>query len=759
MTDRGDHTSEEEGGLAIGDLLGALYRRWWMIALFAFVVTSIAVSVALILPNEYEATATVQIDPRKKTIVSLDAVLPDIAGDTPTIESQVEIIRSRVIALKVIDALGLRHDPEFGGVPLPALPAGQIAAPPTAEALAASEAAADSRRRIESATTTRSVMGPDAASIGNDNPERDVVATEFGNRLKTLRVRNSLVVEINFRSRDPVKEARIANTIAEVYIRDQIDMKIKATGLAAELLGPRLDGLRAKVSEAEHSVARFKAEHGIVDTEGQLLSEKQLARIMEQTVTARGGTAEAKAKFEQLRDHLRGGASRNIGDVLTNHTVTLLKDQLVKSTKREAELLTRYGPRHPEMAKVRAEIADIESQISRETDQIIANVRREYEVAVERERTLENNLTQLKEQQSVTKELAVKLRDLEREADTSRRVFETFLARYKQTVETQELHLPDARIVEKADVPFKPVAPKRKQIVLIGLVAGLGLGTGLVLLLEFLHIGLARPEDAQALLGVPLLASVPMLKRQSDGLTDPRLSLRIVLAQPNGPFARAIAELRDQLDRRRRDSRPRVILVTASLPNEGTTVTAANLALSLAARGDRTLLIDADLRRSRLTQQLGLEQAPGLIDAIRCGHDFETVLLRDTVSGMAIMPAGQPGRFPLAPQDALEAPGFAHRLGRLKTHFDTIVIDAPPLLPVLDARILAGYADEILFVAVWRKTPRDLIRKAVRLLGSNAALLSGVVLNQVEQQTKPVVRERRTPSLSSAATRPQRRAA
>ncbi len=759
MSNSSEHTGDEESGLAIGDLLGALYRRWWLIAAFAVTAGAIAVAIALYLPNEYEATATVQIDPRKKTIVSLDAVLPDIAGDTPTIESQVEIIRSRVIALKVIDALGLRHDPEFGGVPLPSAGTAKVGQASSAESAAAVAAAAEDRRRIDIATTTRSVLGPDAASIGNDKPERDIVAAEFAGRLKTFRVRNSLVVEINFRSRDPVKAARIANTIAEVYIRDQIDMKIKATGLAAELLEPKLDGLRAKVAEAEHGVARFKAEHGIVDTEGQLLSEKKLARLMEATVAARGSTAEAKAKFEQLRDHLRRGESRNIGDVLTNHTVSMLKDQLAKSTKHEAELLTRYGPKHPEMAKVRAEIADIESQISRETDQIIANVKREYEVAIERERTLDANLAQLKEQQSVTKELTVKLRDLEREADTSRRVFETFLARYKQTVETQELHLPDARIVEKADVPFKPVSPKRKQIVLIGFIAGLGLGAGLVLLLELLHTGLAKPEDAKALLGVPQLAAIPMLKRESDGLTDPLLSLRIVLAQPRGPFARAIAELRDHLDLQRSDSGPRVILVTASLPNEGTTVIAANIALSLAARGDRTLLIDADLRRSKLTQQLGLEQAPGLVDAIGCGQDFETVLLRDSVSGLTVMPAGHVGRFALAPQDTLEAPGFAHRLGRLKTHFDTIVIDAPPLLPVVDSRILAGYADQILFVAVWRKTPRDMIRKAVRLLGSNAALLRGIVLNQVDPQAHAKERSKREPRLSTFASRPPRRAA
>jgi capsular exopolysaccharide synthesis family protein len=233
-----------------------------------------------------------------------------------------------------------------------------------------------------------------------------------------------------------------------------------------------------------------------------------------------------------------------------------------------------------------------------------------------------------------------------------------------------------------------------------------------------------------------------MLRRHSDGLTDPMLSLRVVLAQPHGPFARAIAELRDGLDRQRSDSAARIILVTASLPNEGTTVTAANLALSIAVKGGRTLLVDADLRRSRLTHHLGLEQAPGLIDAIGTGQDLEQVILKDTVSGLAVMPAGDVGRFPLSPPDVLEAPGFAHRLARLKSHFDTIVIDAPPLLPVVDARILASYADQIVFLAVWRRTPRELIRRAVRLLGSNSVMLQGVVLNQVDTQEPPSPRDR-----------------
>lgn len=727
------HSEDDEGGgIRPGDVLVALRRRVWLIVLFAAAGGLLAGLLALSRPNIYEATATVQIDPRKKTIVSLDAVLPDIAGDTPTIESQVEILRSRVIALRVIDALGLRTDPEFGGRPEPD---------------------GSASHRAEEAKSARSVAGPAASSIGADRPERDVVASIFLENLKTVRVRNSLVVEINFRSKDPVKAARIANTIAEVYIRDQIDMKTKATNLASELLSPKLDSLRSRLAEAEQRIARFKAEHGIFDVDGQSLAEKQLARVMEQSVLARNLTAEARARYERLQGAHVGSQGKQITEVLQSHTVRDLKDKVARASKNEAELLTKYGIKHPEIAKVRAELSDLQGQLRREVDQIVANVRNEYNVAAERERMLEESVTQMKEQQTVTKEVTVKLRDLEREADTSRRIFEAFLGRYKQTVETQDLHLPDARIVEKADVPFSPVAPKRKQILLIGLIAGLAIGAMLALALELARRGLSRPKDSEAMLGLPLLAEVPALKRQSDGFGDPATALRIVLAQPAGVVARQMRKLLERLSQRRSDAGPRIILVTASLPNEGTTVVASNLALQAVAQGQRTLIIDGDLRRSKLSEYLGLGSAHGLIDAIALGQEFESVILRDTASGLAVIPAGQVASVALPVHELLAAPGFAHRLARLKLHFETIVIDAPALLPVVDSRLLASYADEIVLVATWRRTPLDVLRKAVQVLGGSAALLAGVVLNH----TDPVMHAKRP--ATRVGSRPARRAA
>jgi capsular exopolysaccharide synthesis family protein len=452
---------------------------------------------------------------------------------------------------------------------------------------------------------------------------------------------------------------------------------------------------------------------------------------------------------------LRDGEGKNVDEVLKSHTVRMLKEQLGRATRREAELITRYGSKHPELIKARAELADISGQLALEIDQIVANVKNEYKVAADRERMLEQSLNQLKDQQNLSKEVSVKLRDLEREAETSRRVLEAFLARYKQTTESQDLHLPDARIVEKADVPTAPTAPKRKQIVLIGAFGGLGLGLGLALLLELMTPGLARPEDADTTLGVPHLATVPMLKRSSDGLSDPNAAVRVVLTQPHGVFARKLRLLESEIDRRRGDPTPRVLLVASSLPNEGKTVIAANLALALAARGTRTLIIDADLRRSTLSQKLGVEEAPGLIDAVGYGQDFESVILRDTVSGLAVMPAGGTGRVVLSPPEVLEAPGFGQRIARLKAHFDTIIIDVPPLLPVVDGRIVADYADQIVFVAAWQRTPKQLVRRAVSLLGANAAKIIGLVINQAD----PVVHARNPLSRGGVRQAAARRAA
>lgn len=725
MANRNDSDEDEGGGgFALGDLIGLVRRRWLIIVASTALLAVLAALIAYSLPSRYEAAATVQIDPRKKTIVNLENVVSDLKADQSTVESEVEVLHSKAILLKVIEALELRTHPDFTKPTL------------MQRLLKRIGLAGDVTTPVERQPLSDSgVVMASKTLPGGGVPERDEIVSAFEKRLKVSRVRNTLLIEVKFSAGDPVLAARVANTLLEVYLKEQLDAKIRATGQATDLLEHKLDGLRQKVSEAERRVAAFKAQHNIFDAEGQLLSEKQLARLMEQTVIARNHTAEAKARFEQVHEMLRKGQHRNsIADVLQSPTIRLFKDQLVKATRREAELLTKYGPKHPEMARARAEVADVEAQLAVEVDKIVSNLETEFRVAAERERALAQSLGGLKDQQVLTKDAAVMLKELEREALSSKQVFEAFLMRYKQTAETADLQVADSRIVERADVPLSVASPKRMQLVILGTAAGLALGFGLALLLEFSSPGLRRPEDIEEALGIAHLASVPLLKRRSDGFDTPDTAIRAAVIVPDGVFAESLRTARYSIDIRRRDPNPRILLVTSALPNEGKTLLAANLAYQLATQGIRTLLIDADVRRSSLSQQLGVDRAPGLLEAIAHGHPFEGYLLRDSTTGLVVLPAGGGGQSApsLSPVQALDAPGFGQRLARLKTYFDTIIVDAAPLLPVVDSRILADHADQIVLVTTWGKTPRQLLRRAIHLLGANNGKLTGAIINQVD---------------------------
>ncbi len=725
MTSRSENEDDEGGGgFAFGDLFGLVRRRWIVMAAGTFVCGALAAAMAFSLPSRYEAAATVQIDSRKKTIVNLENVVSDLKADQATLESEVEVLQSKAILLKVIDALALRTHPDFTRPTFAQRMLRRIG-------LASDVASATDRPK-------QNLEGFGLASNdlpGGLAPERDELVAAFEKRLKVARVRNTLLIEVKFSAGEPVLAARIANTLLEVYLKEQLATKVRATGQATELLEHKLEGLRQKVYDAERRVAAFKAEHNIFDAEGQLLSEKQLARLMEQTVIARNHTAETKARYEQVHEMLRKGQHRNsIADVLQSPTIRLFKDQLVKVTRREAELLTKYGPKHPEMVKARAEVADIEAQLAIEVNKIVSNLETEFRVAAERERALAQSMGGLKDQQVIAKDAAVLLRELEREAQTSKQVFEAFLSRYKQTAETADLQVADSRIVERADVPLGVASPKRLQLTGLGVLAGLVSGFGLALLLEFSSPGLRRPEDIEEALGIAHLASVPLLKRRSDGFDTADTAIRAAIVVPNGVFAESLRTARHSIDIRRGDPNPRVILITSALPNEGKTLLAANLAYQLATQGVRTLLVDADVRRSSLSQQLGLDRAPGLLDAIAHGHPFEGYLMRDATTGLVVLGAGGGGQIApsMSPVQALDAPGFGQRIARLKTYFDTIIIDAAPLLPVVDARILADHADQIVLVTTWGKTPRQLIRRAIHLLGANGGKLAGAVINQVD---------------------------
>lgn len=707
-----DIDDDDEGGIDPVEIARALLARWRLIVAVAASVTAIAVTIALLLPTRYEATATVQIDPRKRTVLPLENVVSDLRPDAGTVESEVEVLKSRTLALMVIGRLGLREHPEFNAPSMLGSIASLVGLPSGGKA-----------------------GGKGDSTPGGREPDRaqwppDELLEAFGKRLKTARVRNSLVVEIRFQASEPVLAARIANALVDAHLEDQLRSKTEATRATARQLEEKLGGLRRQVAEAEQRVAKYKTENGLVDAEGQLLSEKQLARLMEQTIVARNQVAEAKARYDQLQVMLRDGRPRNtIADVLQSHTVRMLKDQLGKASRREAELLTRYGPRHPELIKVRAELADAKAQVDGEVRQIVANLHTELQVADARERSLAGSLAALKAGQGVSQAAAVRLRDLERDAHTSRQVLEAVLARFKQTTETLDIQTADSRVIERADAPSQPVAPKRRQIAMIGAGLGVALGGGLALVLHMMTPALLRREDAEREIGLPVLASLP---GHGTRRAEPLVDLRATVADPASPFAEAVRAAGLEIDACWNSGAPRIILVASALAEEGATLAASNLAHHLAQTGRRTLLVDADLRTRRLSHDLGLSNCSGLIQALASGSPLEGAIVVERASGLAVLPAGTGGPHIGSPADFLARSGAAQRLAGLRDRFDVIVIDAPPLLPVVDARLLAAHADQIVLVTLWRGRTIEPTRRALEALGRDGARVAGLIVNTID---------------------------
>jgi polysaccharide biosynthesis transport protein len=707
------------------DFVALIRRRLKVLIVTVLVVVGATVAVCLALPNRYEGTSTIQLEPRAKKIVGIDAVIPDLKGDTPSIESEVEIVRSAAVLGRVIEVLGLRTDPEFNQ---PSLWDGVLGK------LGFGAVAGVDSRSQSPGLKSRLDHFDGQFEPGAQAPWQDDIIIALASRLKVYRVRNTLLVNIEFSSKDPLKAAKIANTIAEVYIRLQLEAKQRANTQATMLLKDRVAGLRQALTEGEQRLERFKAANDIFDSEGHLLLERELSREMETLVKVRDETAKARAAYEQSRRLLLDGSAANaLSDVLENPTVRLLQDGLAKALRRQAEAQTKYGPRHPAMESISADVAKAQNQLTAEINKIIKSLRGNYLVAEKRQRELEANLVKVKAAVVQHKSTETAYRELQREVEATRGLYETLLKRMKQVAETTSLQYADARVVQRASVPQSAVAPKRKKLVLMAFLGSLAFGFGLVFLLEFAQPGFVRQADIERSLDLAQIAAFPSLGDvDGDSPADELRAIRLMLAEPHSAFAESTRALRYELDVRRPHNGSRVVLVVSALPNEGKSLVASNLAHYMALSGYRTLLVDADLRRGKLSRALGLGGRPGLIEVLSRRIAPLDAVMVDKATGLGVLPACGSAALVERGPELLSSRSLPIVIQELKHHFDIIVMDAPPVMPVSDARLLATYADQIAFVMTWRRTPKDIVRRALKLFGRNQAKIAGVVVNRVD---------------------------
>jgi succinoglycan biosynthesis transport protein ExoP len=705
-----------------------LRRRWKLVTAAPAVLGLLALVYVMASTTLYTATSTVQVDPRRASAIESNQSamsMSNFGTDDATIDSEALLIQSISILQRVVEKLKLTDDSEF--TPTPGL--------------------LDPIKRLFASSGPSSGASPEDAAIARSV---DILQR----RMKVARQGTTFLVDINVSSESPRKAALIANAIAEGYFEEQVRAKNDATRIASNWLNGQIDGLKSRVVAAERAVEDFRAANNLNVSQGVTVNDQQITDLNNQLISARVQTAEARAKFEQAQQLTQSGKDPGgINAAISSEMITKLRTQYAEIAKNEADLSSKYGPRHPLVANVHAQLRDTQRLINEEVQRVLQSTRHDYDVARSREASLQQSFDQLQGVSSSSGQAQVRLRELQREAEANRTLYESYLARYKETTAQESLEMPDSHVVTKASVPISPSSPKTFLTLGVALMLGLGIGCVLAFLADYLDQRVKTLEQAEQISGVPSLAAVPLISagelagRARRGRSeldhyDPKTTrllpaalqpplMRYAIEAPGTFFAEAIRAVRLALQRTMRIQPVKVVLVTSALDNEGKTTLAANLAQSFATLGIRTLLVDGDLRNPQLTRSLCPHADTGLLE-VAIGRALpDQAILMDRSTGLSILPSTT-----VKDVDTITELMFSERivdvLDHLRHRYEMIVIDSPPLVPLVDGRALAELADRIILALAWDQTPGEVLSHTMELLSPVRDRILGIVMTRVD---------------------------
>ena len=688
--------------LGLGELLRAVRRHMSLLTALTGLVTLAGTLIVFQIPPLYASDAYILVGTQRTNVVNIEDVLGGFRDDVAAVRSEVEVLTSRSLANKVVDALGLMERPEFNA---------SLRAP-----------------SLLSRVNPLSWGSPDQALSAEDT--RTQVVRAFRSHIEVEMRPRSRVLTVTATSQDRQLAAAMANTLADEYLEDQLDAKFKATRQAADWLHDRVADMRQQVEASERAVEAYRREHGLVESKDTTIAEQQITEVNTQLILAATQSAAAAAELRQaeaLANSAQGVESAS--DVLTSPLIQALRQREADVASRIAEMATELGPLHPKMINAHAEVQDTREKIEAEVDRIVQGMRNDLEVARTREQTLRASLNRLETERAEVNTAQGTLEVLEREAVANKALFDTLLARWNEIGQNDGLQHADARIISRANVPASPASPNTPLAIGGSFFVGLLLAVLLAVTIESVRRGMQSSEDVDALLGVSTLSLVPLLKRSrlKKGVTPEQY----VLDKPASSFAEAHRSLLTGLLISGAESgpRPRSILVTSALPEEGKTTISLATARLAAKGGQRVLLVDADMRTNRIARLMGLTEQVGLGDVLADGIDLAATVQRDSESSLDVLVAGR--RRP-NPTDLITSTAMQELLASLERQYDWVILDSPPVLAVSDARYLSRLSGTTVFVVKWMNTRGEVAQLAFRQLVEAGANIPGVVLSMVD---------------------------
>jgi len=689
------------------DYLIVLRKHQWLILFFLLAIVSIVSIATIRMQPVYQATARVEIDRENANAIRFsDSESYDMYADLEDyITTQSKILQSETLAMLTVKTMGLDNLQEFGGNPAkPVKPS-----PPGSEA---------------------SLHRP--RSLG-----------AFLGRMTVKRVPNSRLLDVTFESTDPSLAARVVNAHLNNFIEENFRSRYEAATQASNWLSGQLNEMKIKVENAEDTRLAYERQNQIwtIDEKNDISSQK-LADLNKQLTDAQADRINKEAVYQLAQ----AGNYDAIAAVRESAVIQDILKQESALSAQYTDAVNQYGPKYPKVVRLQAQLKDLDELVAREKTNIANQMEAEYHGSRQRELLLKNALDAQKAETNQMAEKLVQYNILKREADTNKQLYDGMLQKLKEAGITAGLRSSNIRVVDPALIPSGPSRPNKTRNVTLSILVGLIGGIGLALLREYLDNTVKTPDDVETLARLPSLAVVPSLSN-SNGKRNGRFAKLLkapVIAgkegraelishnMPQSQMSEAFRALRTSLLLSQADHPPQVILMTSALPREGKTTAAVNLAVTLAQLGDKTLLVDADLRKPGINRALSLVDGKhaGLSSYLAGVSSLDLITVpHPAITNLAAIPTGP---IPPNPADLLSSRRLTELIAELRTRYKFVVIDSPPIMAATDAVILSVLVDGVLLVVRSGETPKEAFTRTRDLLAGVKCHMLGVVLNAVD---------------------------
>ena len=686
------------------DYLIILRKHQWLIVTFLLTVVTVVTIASFKMKPVYQAAARVEVDKEAQTMQPFadSNSFGEYEDSENYIETQSKILQSETLALMTIKSMDLGRYPEFGGNP---------------------NAMAFQR-------------------LGGISPKPAILGAFLG-RLGVSRVPNSRLIQVQFEAQDPQLAAQVVNSHLQNYVEQNFRSKYDATIQASNWLSAELEELRIKVESSENARIAYERENKIwqID-EKQDITTQKLADLSKAATDAQTDVAQKEALY-------RMAISGNI-DALPaargNDVISSLLRRKSELAQQYADAVDQYGPNFPKVVRLASQQKEVDENLATARKTMVESIEEEFDTSKSHAELLQEALDKQKDEANELAEKLVQYHILQHDAESNKQLYDGLLQKLKEAGITAGLRSSNIRVVDPALAPTTPSRPQKARNILLACLVGLVGGVGLALFREYLDNTVKSPDDIETLTGLPSLAVVPALPGLNatqgrfsrlardaapQSASGPRVEL-LSYIQPKSQISEAFRALRTSLLLSQADHPPQVILVTSALPREGKTTAAVNLAVTLAQLGDRTLLMDSDLRKPGIRRALNLTigKDVGLSSYLAGVSTLDEVTIpHPTINNLSALTTGP---VPPSPADLLSSHRMREAIVELRHRFKFVVIDSPPVMAATDAVILSALTDGVLLVVRSGETPKEAFTRTRDLLAAVKCRLLGVVLNAVD---------------------------